>query len=159
MRYNPFSHYDKYGCLKPPVGLYLCLVFLLRGYMMWVVALSFRQDSARLLGLFYPDKASFFMALLVGIPAVITAGLVSLRRVGMPRWFEQGWSYVPGLMIISALTQLTALLTLMPTFHRLTPLTSIALFAAELIGLVAIVIYSLINRHLKDVSKEFPQDR
>lgn len=157
MRYNPFAHYDKYGCLRPPLGLYLSLAFLLRGYLVWIVALSFRQDSARLLSLFYPDKTSFVTALVVGVPALITAAVISLRRAGMPKWIELSWSHIPKFLLISALVQLILLLGFMPAFHRLTPMSVIALFLVDTLGLLVIMIYSVKNRHLKDASKEFPQ--
>ncbi len=157
MRYNPFTHYDKHGVLKPPLVLYGCLIFLVRSYFIWIAALSFRQDTSRLLGLFYPDKQSFVTALLVGLPALVVAIIVSGRRNGMPAIFKILWGKINYLLAICAALQLASLLVDLPQFHHLTPTRIILLYVFEVLVLAGIAVFGVFNRRLRDACREFPQ--
>ena len=158
MKYNPFRDYDKHGCLKPPVWLYLALAFLLRSYVIWIISLSFRQDSTRLLSLFYPDKHSFMLELIVALPAVIAAALASLRRIDMPGWLQLGWHKIRAVVFFAAICQLTSLI-----YHHgasishFMPLANLLLFIAEFSGLILVLLYCIFSQRLADASKEFPQ--
>lgn len=155
MRYNPFTDFDKFGCLKPPLELYLCLVFLLRSYIMWIAALSFRQDSQRLLSLFYPDKVNFGVALVVALPALFLAGIISFRRPGLPKYIQSCWSHLPKILIFSASAQLVVLWLWVP---QLQSFNSIAVFVTEVAILIAVIIFSLKNTRLRDAIRDFPQE-
>ncbi|NRA71439.1 MAG: DUF2919 domain-containing protein [Gammaproteobacteria bacterium] len=158
MKYNPFTHYDKHGSLKLPFGLYVSLFFLLKSYLVWIAALSFRQDTARLLSLFYPDSPSFIAALIISLPALMLLVVVSIRRVNMPLWVEKICRVIPNLLFVSGVIQLLFHLSMLTKIHRLTPMVTIWIVLVELSMLVAIVFYSLYSQHLKDAAQQFPKD-
>ncbi len=158
MRYNPFRDYDKYGCLKVPLAFYLGLAFLLRSYVIWVIALSYRQDTGGLLSLFYPSRSEFTMALLVGAPALIVAVIVSLRRVGMPQLAEKAWHNIRLVMATVALAQLGYLLSIgRLSLHNLKHIFVTYPVIAELVALLLVTGYCVFNRRFIDATREFPQ--
>ncbi|RUO79551.1 DUF2919 family protein [Pseudidiomarina taiwanensis] len=59
------------GKVKTPKSLSFILVFLLRGYLAWIVSLTFSQDRSRLLQFFYASTEQFALTLVVGLPALI----------------------------------------------------------------------------------------
>lgn len=159
MRYNPFKDYDKHGCLKVPLAFYLALAFLLRSYVIWIVALSYREDSAGLLSLFYPSRSEFTMALLIASPALIVVLISSLRRLGMPKFVQKLWHNIRAMMIIAAVVQLTFSLSLGNlSLHNLKHILVTYPIIAQMIGLVLVIGYCLFNRRLRDASLQFPQE-
>jgi len=158
MQYSPFTDYDKHGALKVPFTFYIGLVFLLRSFVVWVVALSYRQDSGGLLSLFYPSKSEFTMALIIALPSLIVAVVASLRRVGMG-WFIQGlWRNVRGFMALAATVQLGYAVYLGHlSLHNLEHVLVTYPIIIEMIGLVGVLFYCALNRRFKDVSTQFPQ--
>ena len=157
MRYNPFKDYDKYGCLKLPWALYLALAFLLRSYVIWIVALSNRQDTDSLLSLFYPNRSDFTMALVVALPALLCGVIISVRRVEMPRVGQISWRYIRPLVALAASVQLSYVLWLGHlSWHNLKHLSSTYPMVIEMVALCAIILYCAVNQRFKDVSGEFP---
>ncbi|GAB2995544.1 DUF2919 family protein [Psychrosphaera aestuarii] len=72
MYYNDF---DLDGRVKVPVGFYLVLLYLLRGYFIWLMSLTHRQDPTLILSLVYNDSRTFLSALVMGITALIVYAL------------------------------------------------------------------------------------
>ncbi|MDN4500957.1 DUF2919 family protein [Alteromonadaceae bacterium BrNp21-10] len=75
----PLKHYDEQGRVKPLVSIICCLAFLCRGYILFILSMSYRQDSTFLLRLFYPQTHDFYASLAVGLPAFIIVALVVYR--------------------------------------------------------------------------------
>ncbi|WP_438864784.1 DUF2919 family protein [Neptunicella sp.] len=75
----PLNYYDQQGRVKPLGSFIFCLLYLARGYLVFVISMSYRADTGFLLGLFYPQKSDFYYSLLLGGPAVVLA-LVMLYR-------------------------------------------------------------------------------
>lgn len=87
----PLSFYDDSGRLKPSFLSYGFLLFACRGLIVLIVALSLRQDSDKLLRVFYPEPYHFYLALLPIIPALLALVIISKRRSiwesGKTWWF------------------------------------------------------------------------
>lgn len=76
----PLHKYDDAGRVKPPWLLYAGLLFMARAVVVFIASVSFRQDSSRLLSLFYPDKYHFYMAMSVAVPALFLVLLIGFRE-------------------------------------------------------------------------------
>lgn len=74
------KHYDEAGRVLPSGALYWCLLYMCRSYLVFIAALSFRQDSSSLLALFYPDKGYLYSSLLGAIPALLVLLVLSFRE-------------------------------------------------------------------------------
>lgn len=160
MRYNPFTDYDKHGCLKLPLLMYLALAYLLKGYVIWIVSLSYRQEPAALLNVFYPSRSDFYGALFVGVPALVCAVLFSLRRVNMPKVVEQGWLNIRALMVISAGVQLSYSVWMgNVSWHNIRHISSNWGGLLDVFIVAIISVYCLLNQYVIDVSRQFPQEQ
>jgi len=73
------KYYDEAGRVVPSAALYWCLLYMCRSFLVFIAALSFRQDSSSLLALFYPDKGYLYISLLCAIPAVLVLLIMSFR--------------------------------------------------------------------------------
>ena len=154
MKYNPFMDYDRYGCLKPPRRLYWTLAFLLRSYLVWIAALSFRQDSTRMMDLFYPDNRVFFAAMLEASIALVVAVVVCLRRPGMPRFIQWLWRQSRRLLVVAVTIQLVLAISR----FDVNPLHFSWWPPIELAILIVLWLFALRSRRLADSCAEFPED-
>ncbi len=148
----PLGHYDESGRLKPPLFLYVLLFFLCRGLLVFVVALSMRDDSERMMTLFYPEKYDFYLSLLPAIPAFLILAMFSRRQAIWKKGKQMifvGISYLLGTaLLLDIALQLYVLNKLEYTFaiSRASTLT----FA--LIG----TMYLLKSKHVKHLKKDWP---
>lgn len=157
MHYNPFTDYDKHGILKLPWHFYFCLAFLLRSYVIWIVALSYRQDTGGLLSLFYPVREHFTEALLVALPSVIVAIVASVRRPNMAKLARLGWHQVRWLMAGAASVQLGYALSIGNlTLHNIRHILVTYPTIVEMVGLILVILYCVFNQRFIDCSEQFP---
>ena len=77
----PLNCYDEAGRMKPPLLVYILLLFVCRGLLVLIVSLSFTQDSERLLRIFYPLPYHFYLSLLPILPALVSFYFVSKRTI------------------------------------------------------------------------------
>ncbi|MCL1143418.1 DUF2919 domain-containing protein [Shewanella gaetbuli] len=106
MNFSNITWLDDKGHIKPPIMLYLILVFLARGWCVFVASLTQFNDRAGLVRLFYPYKQDFIMALVAGIGAVFVYGLIIAERkrkwAKFIPWFKRGRMLLWVLLIIDA---------------------------------------------------------
>ena len=96
-----WQDFDLEGKVKIPVGFYLILAYLMRGYLIWIVSLTYREDTGLLLSLIYPDMRVFTLILLLGLPAVICFILFGLRSQTQKPWFIWCWSKQKTLLLFT----------------------------------------------------------
>ena len=96
-----WQDFDFDGKVKIPLGYYFVLLYLLRGYALWVVSLTYRDDPTLILSLIYNDQRSFFYSLTVGLPAIFTFALFSLKSQKEKPWFILLWSKQRSLLMIA----------------------------------------------------------
>jgi len=77
----PLHYYDDAGRMKPPVFVYILLLFVCRGLIVLIISLSFREDSERLLRIFYPLPYHFYLSLMPILPALFGLYIVSKRSI------------------------------------------------------------------------------
>jgi hypothetical protein len=75
----PLKYYDEAGRVKPPAVFWLLLLLICRAYFVFIAALSYRQDSAYLLALFYPRHSYFYWSVALALPALVVFGLCGFR--------------------------------------------------------------------------------
>lgn len=107
------SDYDSRGWLKLPLLFWAVLLLQARTWALFVLAGASRGQGEALLGLFYPDRQSFWLGLAAGLPALLTF-LLSGRRHDFPRLWR-------GARYLLMLTQAVMLLSQALLLWRNTP--------------------------------------
>jgi len=104
---NPYLHYsvqdfDRYNCLKISNIFYLSLLFVLRGYVIWIMSVTNMRDKVAIIQWIYPDTHLFFISLLSGTLGLYVLLILSLRRPNAESWVVNSWRYCR-IILISAL--------------------------------------------------------
>ena len=102
----PLKYYDEAGRVIPAAALYWCLLFMCRSYLVFIAALSFRQDSSGLLALFYPDKGYLYASLLGAIPALVVLLIISFREKIRNRAYSGLFSLIKPLLLLTLLADI-----------------------------------------------------
>lgn len=136
----PPADYDSQGNLKAPLLFWAVLLLQARTWVLLVLAGASRQQGDALLGLFYPDRDTFWMGLIPGVPAAF-AFLLSGRRQLWPRF----WRAFRWLLVAAQTALLVWQLALLAGGEELTA-TTIVLLVADLFALWWLVV----NRRLRD---------
>ena len=66
-----YKDFDFEGRVRVPVGFYLVLAYVLRGYFIWVISLTHRDDPGLIISLIYPSPSAFYTSMLIGIPGLV----------------------------------------------------------------------------------------
>ncbi|WP_279051765.1 DUF2919 domain-containing protein [Cedecea davisae] len=135
----PPADYDSQGNLKAPLLFWAVLLLQARSWVLLVLAGASRQQGDALLGLFYPDRDTFWLGLIPGVPAVF-AFLLSGRRHLWPRF----WRAFRWLLVAAQAALLVWQLALLAGGEELTA-TTIVLLVADLFALWWLVV----NRRLR----------
>ncbi|QTH63815.1 DUF2919 domain-containing protein [Psychrosphaera ytuae] len=67
-----FRDFDLEGRVRVPVGFYLVVLYLCRGYFIWIMSLTHRDDPGLIISLIYPSPSAFYLSMLVGVPGLIS---------------------------------------------------------------------------------------
>lgn len=136
---------DDHGHVRPPLMLYLLLLFLARGWAIFVMSLTIASDRAELVKLFYPEKVDFLTALAAGSGAVLVFCLTIAERRRKPLWCRGVFSAIR--MLLAALLGLEAVLL----FTRLSHAHFLFEWPMALDGLLLFwsALYLHRSRHLK----------
>ena len=97
------KHYDEAGRILPAGAFYWCLLYLCRGYFVFIASLSFRQDSSALLAIFYPDQVYFYASLIIALPAFLVLVVVSFRERIWRRGYSLPFKVVKAFMFLTLL--------------------------------------------------------
>lgn len=96
-----WQDFDLEGRVKVPLGYYLILFYLARGYLTWIVSLTYRENPSLLLSMAYPDARFFSLSLLLGLPALVSFILFSLKSQVQKSWFKKLWRYQYSLLLVA----------------------------------------------------------
>jgi hypothetical protein len=88
MNFSNITWLDDKGHIKPPVFLYFIILFLARGWCVFIASLTQFSDQSGLVRLFYPEKSDFILALIAGVGAVFVYGLVISERKRSPVFLQ-----------------------------------------------------------------------
>ncbi len=86
MNFSNINWLDDKGHVKPPLMLYLLLVFIARGWCVFIASLTLASDRAALVALIYPQKSDFLLSLAAGAGAIILYGVIIAERKRSPLW-------------------------------------------------------------------------
>jgi len=143
----PLHHYDDAGRLKPPLMLYLFLLFLCRGLLLLIISLSFREDSSRMMSLFFPNKWDFYYSLIPAVPALLILALFSQRtklwkndRHGLFKW-------IPTFFVMALLADIAVQVSIL---SRIGFQFSFTHGLSILIAIIALVYFKQ-SRHMQDL--------
>ncbi|MFC4699107.1 DUF2919 family protein [Glaciecola siphonariae] len=143
----PLHHYDEAGRLKPPLLLYAFLLFLCRGFLLLIISLSFREDSSRMMSLFFPNKWDFYLSLLPSIPALIILILFAQRSKIWLNERQSWFKVVPILFVIALVGDIAIQLNILSRLDFRFSLTHGLSILLALIGLI----YAHKSRHVREL--------
>lgn len=96
-----WQDFDLDGKVRIPLGFYLLLAYLCRGYLMWIISLTYSDDRALLLSLVYADSKTFFLNLLFGLPALFCFFMFSLKTQRQKNWFVFLWTKQKRILVLA----------------------------------------------------------
>lgn len=107
--YSQYSvnDFDTFDCLKISKSFYLLLIFVLRGYLVWLISVSNLQDKTRFIQWFFPNPQSFYLSLISGTLGVFVALLLILRKPAAPQWVVTLWPYARVMLVTAIVFDLT----------------------------------------------------
>jgi hypothetical protein len=94
--------FDKFDCLKLSKWFYVVLLFVLRGYIVWIISVTNMRDRVGLMQWIYPQTDLFLLSLISGTLGLLVLLTISLRRPDAHHWAQRAWPYCR-LLLITAL--------------------------------------------------------
>ena len=94
--------FDKDNCLKISKIFYITLIFVLRGYLVWLMSVTNMRDRVVIIEWIYPETSLFFISLISGAAGLFVVAILLLRRPNAAIWVKKLWPYCR-LLLISAL--------------------------------------------------------
>lgn len=141
----PLHYYDDTGRIVPPRSFWWALVFLAKSWLIFIGSVTIRGKESEILAFWYPHKADLYLALGLGLPALIALLLCSNRERLWKKDFRK-WVYLLVICLVSAcLGQLGYYgMRVWNTHFKYDHAT-----AMGLIGILLIIGYILRSRHLR----------
>lgn len=155
-RYQEYSinDFDKFDCLKLSKRFYLVLLFVLRGYLVWLISVTNMKDRVATMQWIYPETSLFFLSLISGGIGLFVVLIISLRRPDAPLWVIKVWPHCRTLMVVALLFDL--IINSLGFFYW--QLTSITWLIGQAIIVVALIAYCYSSKRMHINLIEFPQN-
>lgn len=139
---NPYKQYsikdfDSFDCLKLSKRFYFILLFVLRGYIIWLISVTNMRDRVGLMQWIYPDINLFFLSLFSGTLGLFVMLIISLRRPDAPDWIQKSWRHCRTFLVSALLFDLIVN-TVAVIYWQILPLSWLvgqALVVSVLIGI------------------------
>ncbi len=92
-KYQHYSveDFDNYDCLKLSKRLYIVLIFILRGYLVWLMSVTNMRDRISIISWIYPETSLFYLSLVSGGIGLFVVLIISLRRPEAANWVQKSW--------------------------------------------------------------------
>lgn len=146
------NDFDNFDCLKLSKGIYFLLIFVLRGYVVWLVSVANMKDHTSFIQWVFPDTKIFYLSLFSGCIGLFVLLIMSLRRPTAPLWVKQLWPKSRILLIIALLFDL---LVHFIAFMQGTMLSIMWLLTHGVV-VSSFIIYCFSSKRLKINLAEFP---
>jgi len=145
--------FDKFDCLKLSKIFYLVLLFVLRGYLVWLMSVTNMKDRVATIQWVYPETSLFFLSLVSGGIGLCVVFLISLRRPNAANWMQSAWPYCRAMLVTALLFDF--IVNLIGFFYW--QLTSISWLFCQ--GLIVLVLTTLCftSKRMKINLIEFPK--
>jgi hypothetical protein len=98
--------FDNFDCLKVSKWVYLSLVFILRGYVVWLMSVTNMKDRVGIIQWIYPETSLFYLSLGSGALGIFIVLVLSLRRPNAKHWVKKCWQHVKGILTVALLFDL-----------------------------------------------------
>lgn len=95
--------FDKFECLKLSKRFYLVLIFVLRGYVVWLISVTNMKDRVATMQWIYPETSLFFLSLLSGSLGLFVIFVISQRRPNSAGWIKTVWPHCRTLLVLAIL--------------------------------------------------------
>ena len=143
--FNKINWLDDKGRIKPPTFLYVVLVFLAKGWCVFLMSLTQMGQRDGLVKLFYPLKSDFISALITGAVAVLIYILIIFERKGTSTWFYSIFHKIRWFLFISVFLEFIL------TYFRLQHSDFVFHWVKglEVLGIFWCFLYVLKSQHLK----------
>lgn len=107
-KYQHYSveDFDSYDCLKLSKRFYLVLIFILRGYMVWLMSVTNMRDRVSIISWVYPETSLFYLSLFSGAIGLFVVLIISLRRPEAASWIQFSWQHCRTILITALLFDL-----------------------------------------------------
>lgn len=104
--YTP-SDFDDFDCVKVSKVIYLILIFVLRGYLVWLMSVSNLRDKVGVIQWIYPEPSLFYLSLISGSLGLFVLVILSLRRPDASMWVQNSWRYIRVILLLALIFDLT----------------------------------------------------
>ncbi|ALO35004.1 hypothetical protein CMT41_09980 [Colwellia sp. MT41] len=154
-QYQQYSieDFDKFDCLKLSKRFYLVLLFVLRGYLVWLMSVTNMQDRVSTMQWVYPDTNVFLLSLLSGVIGLFVVLIISLRRPNAPNWVKMLWPHCRALLIVALIFDFT--INLISFFYW--QLTSMPWLICQALIVFALITLCFTSKRMHINLIEFPQ--
>lgn len=146
--------FDKFDCVKLSKGVYITLIYILRGYVVWLMSVTNMKDRVGIIEWIYPETSMFLLSLGSGALGLFVLLILSLRRPNAASWVKTSWRNLVYLLIAALIFDLA--------------INAVAYFAYQYISISWLVIqvsisliligYLLTNKRVKLNVQEFPEE-
>ncbi|MBU2893860.1 DUF2919 domain-containing protein [Colwellia sp. D2M02] len=155
---NAYKHYsiedfDHFDCLKLSKLFYLVLLFVLRGYIIWLISVTNMRDRVGLMEWIYPQTDLFILSLVSGALGLFVVLIISLRRPDAAPWVQKCWPYCRAFLLIALLFDLFVNVAAV-LYLQLLP---IAWLIGQAIIVIALIALCFASERMKINLVEFPQ--
>jgi hypothetical protein len=153
--YSDYSvqDFDNFDCLKVSKWVYLSLVFILRGYVVWLMSVTNMKDRVGIIQWIYPETSLFYLSLGSGALGIFIVLVLSLRRPKANNWVKRSWSYMKSIITLALLFDLIICITGFFYWHLLS-LTWLITQATIVVGLIIML---NVSKKFRINIAEFPE--
>ncbi len=145
--------FDKFDCLKISKWVYLSLIFILRGYIVWLMSVTNMKDRVAIIQWIYPETSLFYLSLGSGTFGVFIVLVLSLRRPEAKTWVQKCWQYGKEILTLALLFDLAICLVGFFYWHLL----SLTWLITQAIVVLGLIIMLNISKKFAINLAEFPE--
>lgn len=154
-QYQEYSieDFDKFDCLKLSKRFYLVLLFVLRGYLVWLMSVTNMKDRVATMQWIYPETNLFFLSLASGVIGLFVVVIISLRRPNSANWVKVIWPYCRTMLVMALIFDFS--INLIGFFYW--QLTSMLWLVCQGLIVSALIALCFTSKRMQINLIEFPQ--
>lgn len=145
--------FDNFDCLKISKWLYLSVLFILRGYAIWLMSVTNMKDRIGIIQWVYPETSLFYLSLGSGALGIFIVVVLSLRRPKAEPWVRKCWQHVKVILTLALLFDFIICLVGFFYWHLL----SLSWLIAQAIIVVGLIIILNTSKKIAINITEFPE--
>lgn len=147
------NDFDQFDCVKLSKFFYLLLVFILRGYIVWIMSVTNFNDRVGVIEWVYPDPLLFYTSLVSGFIGLFVLLIMSLRRPDAPVWVKKCWQHIRAFLAVALCFDW--IVNLVAYFYDILYQLPVVIIHGLLVIIALFFLYS--NKRLQINVEEFPE--